>query len=390
MSTVDQPLFLSPPVVQHAGRDGFTISIEVSRLCTGRVEWGHAAGELTLSAVAATGGLIDAHDRCLVIPVRFADPARPGQTIFYRVVGGPLDYANAYDLTRGPDVGTAVQELKLPDADREAGMIAIVNDTHDKADNVKALAARIDDLDPDVLVWNGDVCDRFEHDSDPVEVLLRPGATGPEPSDGGWASTRPLLYVRGNHELRGPKARDVPRILAPGPDAGLPYNSALRVGPLAVVTLDTGEDKPDHHPVFGGTAAYEPYRERQAEWLAEQFARPAIADARFKVVCCHIPLRGLPGQDDGSTLEDYARFSGHGAGLWLPQLIRAGARAVISGHTHVRRCDKPTAEVPIAQVVGGGWKPDSATVIVVRADSARLSIRTEDVGGNVLAEEAWT
>ena len=30
----------------------------------------------------------------------------------------------------------------------------------------------------------------------------------------------------------------------------MPYNFALRLGPIALVGLDTGEDKPDAHPVF--------------------------------------------------------------------------------------------------------------------------------------------
>ena len=168
---------------------------------------------------------------------------------------------------------------------------------------------------PEVLVWNGDTCaSAFDKSADAPSVLLKPE----------WAVTRPLVFVPGNHDVRGACAREVRDCLSAGPDAALPYNVARRHGPLALVTLDTGEDKPDAHPVFAGTAAYEPYRARQAAWLREALARPEIASAPFKVAFCHIPLRGLPGQSDGLNLKDFARWSGDGARNWMPALSRAG------------------------------------------------------------------
>ena len=381
--------FLSPPVVQQASADGFTVSIEVNRLCLGRIEWGVEPDGLVHTAISAHGGLVDAHDRCLMIPVMFSAPLDVGQPVFYRVVAESLDYATAYEVGRGKSVATSVRRLQLPHSEQAALSLAVINDTHEDSVTVEALARRIDALQPDMLIWNGDVCRDFSAGSNPAALVLRPGADASVPSDGGWASTRPLVYVPGNHDVRGEGARLRPQFLASGPHAGLPYSTAARIGPLALIGLDAGEDKPDHHPVFAGTAAYEPYRERQAEWLRAQLARPEMSQAPFKLAFSHIPLRGLPGQNDGTSLEGYARFSGHGARLWLPQLSAAGFQAIVSGHTHEWRYDKPTAEQPITQVVGGGPKHDSATLIFIEATTEKLTIQTQDLEGATLGSETW-
>jgi predicted phosphodiesterase len=310
--------------------------------------------------------------------------------VFYRVVAQSLQYANAYNIFRGPPVETEVRRLQLPHAEQETTTIAIVNDTHENESTVTALAKRVHELAPDLLIWNGDACNHFSKPDRPAALLLRPGANGESASAGGWAATRALLFVCGNHDIRGSEARQLSAILAPGPHPQLPWNTARRIGPLALIALDTGEDKPDHHPVFAGTAAYEPYRERQATWLATQLARPEITQAPFKVAITHIPLRGLPGQNDGTTLEGAAAFSGQGAGLWLPQLIRAGFQAILSGHTHEWRVDPPTTAEPITQFVGGGPKPDKATIMVMEVHPDRLTTRMEHLKGDVLATETWS
>lgn len=165
----------------------------------------------------------------------------------------------------------------------------------------------------------------------------------------------------------------------------MPYNVARRHGPLALLTLDTGEDKPDAHPVFAGTAAYEPYRVRQAAWLREALARPEIASAPFKVVFCHIPLRGLPNDNDGLSLEGFAAWSGDGAKAWMPVLREAGAPLVISGHKHAWRVDDPAKGLPM-QVVGGGPDLHNATLIVLEADSQSLRVVIQDLSGKELAQ----
>lgn len=383
------PLIASPPVVQHLDAHGFTVSIRVGALATGRVEWGLSADKLDRVAVAASHGLVEADEEALVIPVRFESPLPVGSTVHYRVVVRPLAYASAYKLTRGEESATGTRALRVPDAAAASVRFAVVNDTHEQPETIAALARRIEALQPELLVWNGDTCNDFDAKDSPAAILLGPGATPGEPGAGGWASTRPLLFTCGNHDVRGQRARELNDILAAGPLPGLPWNFALRRGPVALVGLDTGEDKPDAHPVFAGTAAYEPYRERQAEWLRGVLREPQIAGAPFKVVCCHIPLRGQPGDNPGDTLSGYAGYSGFGRRLWMPLLREAGVTLVVSGHTHDWRVDDATADDPVPQWVGGGPKPEAATLAWFEATEGKLRVRLENLAGKVLAERIY-
>ncbi len=368
------PPLAGPPVVQHLGCDGFAVSFAVGELATGWVEWGLSPESLDQRAIAGRAGLVEASERALVVPVSLGERGQPGRRIHYRVVAQSLSYRSAYDLLRGEPVSGTTQCVTLPDAAAPEVRIAVVNDTHEHLQTVEALAERIEAVQPEALVWNGDTCaSAFDAPADPSRVLLKPR----------WAMSRPLVFVPGNHDVRGASARAVRDCLAAGPDPALPYNVARRMGPVALLTLDTGEDKPDAHPVFAGTAAYEPYRVRQTAWLQESLRRPEIASAPFKVAFCHIPLRGLPNQNDGLSLEGFAAWSGNGAKAWMPVLREAGVSLVVSGHTHKWRVDEPGDGYPI-QVVGGG--PQNATLIVLDADQQSLRVVIQDLSGAELAQ----
>ncbi|WP_372721128.1 hypothetical protein [Novipirellula sp.] len=128
--------------------------------------------------------------------------------------------------------------------------------------------------------------------------------------------------------------------------------------------------------------------------MAQTLERPEIADAPYKVVACHIPLRGTDGQNDGTTLDGYASYSGFGAKLWLPMLKQANCQAIVSGHMHRDRLDAASKEMPILQFVGGGPKPDQATLTIIDAsddgNQKSLTIRIVDLDGKVLHQHQWS
>jgi len=307
--------------------------------------------------------------------------------VYYRVVAQALAYKTAYQLERGQSVASKVQRLRLPSPRADQITIAIVNDTHENKATLDALHARVAAIDPDVLLWNGDTCNDFDAQDDPMRIVLNPCGDNEKE----WAAERPLLFVPGNHDVRGRRARELSAGLSGWPDQSeLPYNFALRLGPVALVGLDTGEDKPDAHPVFASTAAYEPYREQQAVWLMQVVKRSEIADAPIRIAVCHIPLRGLPGHNDGTTLEGHAYYSGMGAKLWLPILREARFASVISGHMHRHRIDDPSDTEPVMQVVGGGPRPEEATLTIVHAKGGTAEVRVEDLAGKILSRRKWS
>jgi len=386
-----KPLIASPPVVQNPRPNSFDVCVAVSRLATAWVEYGFAKDDLRFTATASHHGLIQADNQVLHVHVHHAETLPTDKPIFYRVVAQPLRYLNAYRLERGDPQPTATFALRLPNPGAQQLRIVSINDTHENRETIVKLHTEISKFKPDMLVWNGDTCNDFYPPKSTAQILLNP-ANDPAL---GWATTRPLLFSNGNHDVRGELAREAAKCFVGCPEAqALPYNQALRFGPLAIVTLDTGEDKPDAHPVFAGTAAYEPYRQRQSGWLKQVVAQPTIQSAPFKIATSHIPLRGLDGHPDGTTLEGYARYSGFGAKLWMPTLQQAGFQAVLSGHTHSHRLDDSTDAMPIAQFVGGGPRPQQATLTVVDAsqhdDQSTLDIRIVDLAGKVLHRKKWT
>ena len=384
---MDAAAFASPPVVQNPGPDGCTFTFRVSGLASAELHWGLKPERLDQVVKASHHGLIHADDRVLSLRLRLAADKVPADgVLYYRIVLLPLRYRNAYKLERGSPVLSPVRRLKLPRPDAKSFSLCAVSDTHEATAVLAGLAKRIEELNPDLLVWNGDTCRDFDPGDNPAAILLDNGA-GASPELGGWAATRPMVFVPGNHDVRGQLAQEVPLSMRPWPgDPDLPYNFAIRCGPVALIGLETGEDKPDAHPAFAGMAAYEEHRRRQAEWLQEAVKRPAIAAAPYKVVLCHIPLRGT-GQDDndGRSLEGYAHHSGEGLDLWGPLLRAAGFRLILSGHTHQWRLQDPDATDSLMQAVGGGPQSDNAVVIHLDADDKRLLLRIEDFSGKEVA-----
>jgi predicted phosphodiesterase len=386
--TPSTTIICSPPVVQHPTPRGFTVVWQVNQLVTGRVEWGWSADKLDQIASASHHGLIDAANDVLAIPVLLPKDAA-AQTIHYRLVVQPLAYKNAYKLERGElNEVSSLFSVTLPDPSSSQSQLVIINDTHENKETIATLAKRISELAPPLLLWNGDTCNDFDAKDSPATIVLNPGGDATK-LGASWAATCPLLFVPGNHDVRGERARELQRCMRPWSNNPLPYNFAFRHGPLAIVGLDTGEDKPDAHPVFAGTAAYEPYRAAQAAWLQEVVERDEIRLAPFKIICCHIPLRGLAGDSDGTTLKAAADYCGDAARHWLPILRAAKFNTIISGHTHKWRIDDPTSDEPLTQIVGGGPSSKGATLIRVACTANELKVVMEDLQQKVLAERSW-
>ncbi|MFK8113128.1 MAG: hypothetical protein AB8B91_13050 [Rubripirellula sp.] len=72
--------------------------------------------------------------------------------------------------------------------------------------------------------------------------------------------------------------------------------------------------------------------------------------------------------------------------LWSPTLIDAGVSLVISGHTHRHQWMPSREGQPIAQLIGGGPSPTSATLIHTTADTQELRIRVLKLDGTSAAD----
>ena len=159
---------------------------------------------------------------------------------------------------------------------------------------------------------------------------------------------------------------------------------------MALVGLDTAEDKLDTNPRFAGLFKSAEYREAQTAWLRDALKRPEIASAPYLVAFCHIPLFDddpshnpgdvAPDDTDPRYTTDYAYWQRTCGNMWGPLLHEAGCQVLIVGHLHRYRYYAPGADRCWAQLVGGGRDmkegPGFPTVIEgkVMGDRLRLTV----------------
>ena len=395
LGTGGVPLAVGAPCLQAPGETTMGVSWAVSGLSKGVVEY--ADNPDFRGAKTAKGG------GCGLVPIDVSalqvrlTGLRPATKYWYRTVTTPFtDYANIYDAKLGEPVVSPVHSFTTPGSGA-AGHFCMITDTHARWKPYQMIARKIKELAPSAVVWNGDATNTTQKKATAVEVFLNPPI-----ADHDWSADVPTFFESGNHDFRGSWISKKEEVVFPrdpserrGDQWDLKWNFAVRLGDIAMIGLDTGEDKPDAHPKWFGLASFEPYRRAQAAWLEEQFARPEIASAKFKVVFCHIPLFAAEDSPeyphDGVKIdpEDFAHWSRECAELWGPVLDRAGVQLVVCGHQHCFRFDEPTASRRWAQVVGGGpelgvrnGRPDASkfpTVVEGKVEGGHLRLRVHDV-----------
>ena len=121
--------------------------------------------------------------------------------------------------------------------------------------------------DYDGVILMGDVAAGMDFEEEAAKYLVEFGGK----LSGG---TKPVIFVRGNHDTRGSFAAYLPDYL--GYDK---FYYTIEQGPYSFVILDSGEDKEDDHIEYGGLDNYAETREKMIDWLSEQTVKSE------KVVC---------------------------------------------------------------------------------------------------------
>jgi len=349
----DRPLVDSPPVLQCPTETGIVVVWAVGQSAAGLVEFGTDPQNLNQTVTGDVLGLNACHDSFLQVRL---EGLKPNTRYYYRTITAPLHFRAGIVPERGEPAISDVFSFETPGPDKQAGSFAVMNDTHNNQPALKRLTDKLAEIKADYTLWTGDLVDHFDNADQAVEAVLRPGGSA-------FATERPMLFVPGNHDYRGRWARNLPLALptweheAPA-DRKMMRNFVVRSGPLALIGLDTGEDKPDRHPAWAGLARFEPYRIAQRDWLERALKSKPVATAPFVVAFCHIPLFDAnPNANGGDILEGYAYFQRQSATLWGPLLAQYGVQLVIAAHAHHFRYDEPTADRPWPQLIGGGNAP---------------------------------
>lgn len=242
----------------------------------------------------------------------------PGVRYRYRIMSkAVLNDDDAYhtdygELLQMPVPGeSAVTTL---DSKAETCRFSMLNDMHANDEKFRTLVADRGSDDMDFVVFAGDMMSYINDVDDLVQHVY-----GPVPE---LVANVPTFYTRGNHETRGKQAYLFQKYS--------PTNSGdtyfmLRHGPVAMVVLDAGEDKPDGNKEYSGAVDFDLFRNQQLEWLKVAVKDPLFAKAPVKVAVMHIPALNHEGSWYGEKRANE---------MLVPVLNKAGVDIMLSGHYH--------------------------------------------------------
>lgn len=360
-SLIRTPLNLMAP-----RQDGVFAVWAVSSLCLGWLEWRDAAGGTGRASMTDAGFTPQAVE---IFRINLTG-LKPGTDYEIRAIVQSVDDERKEE--------TAWRKFRTLDPAAASTRFVVWNDTHEHNETI----VKLDEATPtgDFFVWNGDTCNDWKKEEILIPTLLHPA--GRDITKG-----RPMLLVPGNHDVRGKFGFRVPQMIGMTDDR--PY-CAFRSGPVGVICLHTGEDKPDDHPSFQGRVAFDELRKVQTAWLEKIIRSDGFRDAKYRIVFCHIPLRWL---EEPETV-DYAgkgfdHYSKRSRDAWHDLLVEWKAQIIISGHTHNAQYFPANEKFPYAQMVSGGPQLERARWIEGSADGKELKLTMRDLAGTVTHEASF-
>lgn len=357
-------LIISAPMLQNYAETSIGVAFAVSAMANGYVTYGQKA-DLSDGRTVRCGGfrVTDMNDKVMLVRLT---GLKPSTKYYYRIGADRINYVHGHQMSIvASEAGDRVYSFTTAGAGVKSHF-CVINDVHAKMDAYDVLYRKIDKLNPACVVDNGDMISTAEDIEKQISVYLAPDVSIKD-----YAASRPYLLCPGNHENRGLANRHLEKVWMfrqpeerSSRDWDLGRNFAIRVGDIALVGLDTAEDKVDSNPIFCGLFNSEAYREAQKLWLEDALKRPEIASAPYLVACCHIPLydsRGdqnpgdiHPADKDPRYTTDFAHWQRACLQLWGPLLEQAGCQLVITGHQHRYRYEAPCFAHSWAEIVAGG------------------------------------
>lgn len=283
----------------------------------------HAKVNVGIGAAALTEVVEPVVDGLVPVGLRHVVTLRglkPGTTYRYQAVSTRVVKLKAYWPDKGLSTESKIASFTTFDPDAATASFTAVTDTHEDVARINKLMKMVDWPTTNALIHLGDAFDWIDTEDQLFRRWLTPIVAGLGPG-------KPLIYARGNHELRGPFARALSHYV-PTPEGRFYF--ARDLGPMHLVVLDTGEDKPDDTNVYAQLNRTIPYRAAELAWFEDHVAAtPRMRSAPFRVIAMHQPKWGW--------LEG-------GPAPWLSVANAANVDLVIAGHNHRFSYEAPNAE----------------------------------------------
>jgi acid phosphatase type 7 len=294
------------PYLQNPAPDGMTVCFLAQNAAAVTVVLQPTA-TTSKSEVVATGASIPGTP-WTIWKARLTD-LKPGGTYAYQV---------KYRLD-GANTQTPAYQFRALDPQAKSVSFAEVNDIHNNVETLAGVMRWVKADDYEFFVLLGDLWANPDA-SNGAEKIFRCMQDYVRLCRG---SEKPILFVRGNHETIGNFAEKLAYLFdQPGLDPTAKFGDqnwfyALKAGPVWLLALDTGDDFTKRMEVF------QPIRQRQADWMRDLFARPAGANAAWRILLAHQPLYN----DDWVSSEPSRQ-------MWEPVLKNANIDLEINGHEH--------------------------------------------------------
>ncbi|MBR3030332.1 MAG: metallophosphoesterase [Bacteroidales bacterium] len=392
-------LIVSAPMLQNYAETSMGVAFAVSDMANGYVRYS-ARPDMSDAVTVKCGGfrVTDMNEHVMLIRLTGLKPATK---YWYTIGADRISYKGGYDMTvTGNEEDPRIYSFTTA-GKGAASHFCVINDTHAHWDVITAAMDKVAALAPSCVVWNGDATNCEEEIDSLVNIFLNPDI---ERKD--YAAEIPYMFCSGNHDSRGLANRHLERVWMfrqpeerASRDWDLGRNFAVRMGDIAMIGLDTAEDKQDTNPIFAGLFNSASYREAQTEWLKDALSQKEIASAPYLVAFCHIPLfdpdpKANPGDLAPADVSpdyrgNFASWQRTCANMWGPLLAKARCQLVVTAHQHRYRFDEPDGDRTWAHMVGGGPSlrgSGHATVIEGKVADGKLTVTVHNLADGSVKE----
>ena len=353
-------IFRMKPYLQNPVGNGITVMWETTVPAYCWVEYGTDTTQLKRARTIVDGQVVCNN---YLHKIRI-DGLQPGQKYYYRVCSQEILLYQAYKKVFGNTAQSAFSEFTLPATDTDSFTAVVFNDLHQHTQTFRSLCQQIKNVNYDFVVFNGDCVD------DPVDHNQATSFIS-ELTEGVCGGRIPTFFMRGNHEIRNAYSiglRDHYDYV------GDRTYGSFNWGDTRIVMLDCGEDKPDDHWVYYGLNDFTQLRNEQVDFLKKELSSKEFKKAGKRVLIHHIPLYG----NDGKNLC---------ANLWTKLLEKAPFNISLNAHTH-KYAYHPKGELgnnyPV--IIGGGYKMDGATVMILEKKKDELRVKVLNAKGKILLD----
>ena len=355
-----QPFISLQPYLQNPAPDGVTVMWRTTDPSYSWIEYGTDSTDLKVARTVEYGIVVSNITRHKVR----IEGLVSNQKYYYRVCNRKVlsyeGYKKEYDRTEK----TRFYTFSTLGPQGSDFTCIIFNDLHSNLPVFDLLCRQIKGIDPDFTVFNGDCFQDPSSEEHELDILSHYNRVMN-------VSSRPAVYMRGNHEIRGTYALGWPALV--DWDNDKPY-FAFSFGDTRFVFLDNGEDKNDGHVEYSNMNEFDEFRNKQTAWLINEVNKPVFRNAERRILIQHIPIYSWTNSYDPGFIPCFD--------LWNPIYQKTPFDINITGHLH-RFNFYPAGKAgnPFPLVVGGGNNEQSARVMILQKKNQELTLKVIDCRG---------